>query len=119
VSSSSCCSTVNILAVSVGGFDLPRGFVVLVVVDLGCGGGGGGLVTAKMLVLIARSMESQSNTGKIFSPDPPLRAPDWALILDVTTLATAAACQQASDGNGGSATAAAAPAETWERRRTV
>jgi hypothetical protein len=68
-SSSNCCSTVNILAVSVGGFDSPRGFVVLVVVDLGCGGGGGrGLVAAEILVLVARSMESQSNTGKKFFP---------------------------------------------------
>jgi hypothetical protein len=43
--------------------------VVLVVVDLGCGGGGGrGLVAAEILVLVARSMESQSNTGKKFFP---------------------------------------------------
>jgi hypothetical protein len=61
---------VTILVVSIGCFDFCRGiWVVLVTVDLGCGGGGGGgSVAAKVIMLVTRSIESQSNTGKNFLP---------------------------------------------------
>jgi hypothetical protein len=73
VSSSSCCSTVTILEVRVGGLDFPHGWVVVVVVvvmGLIGGGGGCGLVAAERGVRRQIVVVTEQYGENIF-PDPP------------------------------------------------